>query len=433
MALALLLLAVLVAATLPLIPQRRRRQAGLNAFPFVTVALLVVNVFVFAVTSDGGTGQLSVRAAETWGIIPRGGASIITLFTYMFLHGDFWHLFGNMLFLWFFGPHVEEALGKVEYGLFYIGSGIAAGFLHVVIAATLLPGAAHDPLVGASGAIAGILGLFAVRFWRAKVRVFLLFTVPAVWAIGAFAAWQLVLAVTEIGDGGRGGGVAYWAHIGGLLFGMLLSFPLRMREDSRDEYRLEDAEKAADVGQLDVAAAHYRQIVRDSPGDADAHQALARVSVQLRQGEAAHRHFLDALRLRLREGNSPKVAALYEDACAGFETFPLPPAMLQRVASACEETERYPLALRALSELCRDHPESREAELGLLRLGRLHLQKLGQPQNAVGIFAEFLRLYPASEWNALAHRLLAEATASAGATYEPVRSPVSQDTSHSFP
>jgi len=420
MALALLLLAVLIAAMLPLIPQRRRRQAGLNAFPFVTLALLVANVFVFAVTTDGGTGELSVRAALTWGIVPRG-ANLVTLFTYMFLHGDFWHLLGNMLFLWFFGPHVEEALGRIEYGLFYIGSGIAAGFLHVLIAVTLLPGAAHDPLVGASGAIAGILGLFAVRFWRAKVRVFLLFSVPAIWAIGAFAAWQLLLAVTEIGNGGSGGGVAYWAHIGGLLFGMLLSLPLRMREDSQAEYRLEDAEKAAHGGQLDVAATNYRQIVRDNPADADAHQALARVSVQLRQGEAAHRHFLDALRLRLREGDSPKVAALYEDACAAFETFPLPPALLQRVASACEETERYPLALRALSELCRDHPDSREAEMGLLRLGRLHLHKLDQPQNAAGIFAEFLRLYPSSEWSALTQKLLAEATATAARAYEPLR------------
>jgi hypothetical protein len=96
---------------------------------------------------------------------------------------------------------------------------------------------------------------------------------------------------------------------------------------------------------------------------------------------------LDALKLYLKHGQSLAVARVYEDTVSCFETFPLPPTLLQRVASACEESEQYSLAVRALSELCRDHPKAREAEMGLLRLGKLHLYKLNQPQNAEGIFS----------------------------------------------
>jgi membrane associated rhomboid family serine protease len=395
----------LVVISVPPIPLRRHRS-GTSHFPVVTLTLIALNVIFFAANSENG--ELSVTVAQQWGLIPHA-ANLVTLITHIFLHANWPHLLGNMLGLWLFGPHVEEALGKLEYALFYVGCGVAAGIFHLVVASTLFPAAAGIPLVGASGAIFGILGLFAVRFWRAKVRLFLFLEAPAIWAVASWVVFQLLLAWVIFMIRGRGDGVAHVAHIGGLAFGALLSFPLRMREDSKKEYHLEDAEHAVASGNSEIAAAHYRQVLAHSPEDADAHHSLARVYITLRQAEAAHRHMLDALKIYLKAGHSLAVARVYEDAVTCFESFPLPVNLLQRVASACEETEQFTLAVRALSELCRDHPAAREAEMGLLRLGKLHLHKLNQPQNAEGIFSEFLRLYPDSDWGNHALRLRDEA------------------------
>lgn len=408
--LVLVFLVLLAALAAPLIPMRRRR-AGFEGFPAVTLALIFLNGIVFAASLTDG--RLNEQFIASWGMIPRH-ATVITLMTHMFLHGGLLHLVGNMIGLWLFGPHVEEALGKVEYLLFYLGSGVAAGLLHLLIAATMMPAAAGAPLVGASGAIFGVLGLFAVRFWRARVRVFLLFSVPAMWAVGAFAAFQVIAALASLADGGASDSTANWAHVGGFVFGALLAIPLRMREDSRLEYGLEDAEKAAALGDNETAAAHYRGILATTPDDPAAHHALGRVCVRMRQSESAYRHYMDALTLYLRANQPLAVAQVYGDAVEAFENFPLAPNLLQRVASACEEAGQFALAQRALSELCRDYPDAREAEMGLLRLGKLHLHKLNQPQNAAGIFSEFLRLYPDSEWAAHARRLREEADAAAG-------------------
>ena len=406
----LLILFVVVALLAPIIPMRRRKQKGLAGFPVITASLILINVFVFADTVIASSGNLSQLVALQFGLIPRS-PNLLTLFTHMFLHGSFMHLFGNMLWLWLFGPHVEEALGRLEYLGFYLGCGIAAGLMHLVISDTLLPAAAVVPLVGASGAISGVMGLFAVRFWRAKVRVLLLFRIPAVVAVGLFGLWQVWAGVMSFADGGKSDTTANWAHIGGFIFGALLAVPLRMREDSKLEYGLEDAETAAKSGDLDRSASHYRTLLAATPNDAASHHALARVLVQLRQGESAHRHYMDALRLFVRKNDLANAARAYEDALAAFETFPLPPALLQRVGSACETVHQYPLAVRALSELCREHAASKEAEVGLLRLGKIHLEKLNQPQNAQAIFSEFLRLYPQSEWLAHAQKLQAASQA----------------------
>ncbi|MDX1931300.1 MAG: rhomboid family intramembrane serine protease [Capsulimonadales bacterium] len=409
---------ILVLVSIPPIPMRRQR-GGTSSFPLVTLSLIALNVVLFLATT--GANGLPPEVAQHWGMIPRA-ANLLTLVTHLFLHNSWGHLLGNMLGLWLFGQHVEEALGRLEYALFYLGSGVAAGLLHLIIAATVVTSAAEVPLIGASGAVFGILGLFAVRFWRARVRLFVFLEVSAVWAVASWVVLNLCLSGLVSLLTGRSDSIAHFAHIGGLAFGVLMTMPLRMREDSRREYHLEDAEKAVASGNSEMAAAHYRQVVAHSPEDANAHHALARVYVTLRQAEAAHRHMLDALKLNLAQGHSLAVARVYEDAVSCFENFPLTPILLQRVASACEETEQYSLAVRALSELCRDHPAAREAEMSLLRLGKLHLYKLNQPQNAEGIFSEFLRLYPDSDWGNHALRLREEANRAAVAFHPlPVR------------
>ena len=418
----LLILLVVAALVAPLIPQRRRARAGWDGIPFVTLGLILTNLLVFLFTVEkNDLGLLSAHidpgVARHFGIIPHA-ATLVTLFTHIFLHAGWEHLFGNMLFLWLFGPHVEEALGRLEYLLFYLGGGITAGLMHVLIAVTVLNAAADAPLVGASGAIAAVIGLYAVRFWRAKMRVLLLFSVPSVWALGVFGLFALWSGVRSLADGGASDGTANWAHVGGFLFGALIAVPLRVKDDSRREYTLEDADKAAAGNDPEKAAELYRKYLAENPADAHAHRSLARACVRLRQGETAHAHFMESLRLSLSQPASPAntaaVAGVYADACTAFAQFPLPPALLSRIAGACEETGNYNLAVRALSDLCRDHPDAKEAETGLLRLGKLHLQRLNQAGTAGAIFGEFLRLYPESEWRGHVERLWAEAERKGG-------------------
>jgi membrane associated rhomboid family serine protease len=190
--------------------------------PFVTYALIAINVLVF-VLLELPQGQNLDAFLTRWGTIPAqivAGNGLLTLITSMFLHGGWLHLGSNMLFLWIFGDNVEDAFGHVLYLLFYLVCGIAASFAHILVDTTsTIPG------VGASGAIAGVLAGYIVLFGSRPVRVLMsgyLTSVPSYVMIGLWFVTQLIS-----GFGGQSDGVAYWAHIGGFIAGLVLTFVLR--------------------------------------------------------------------------------------------------------------------------------------------------------------------------------------------------------------
>lgn len=157
------------------------------------------------------------------GLQPTPVTVYITLLTSMFMHGGWAHLLGNMLFLWIFGDNVEDALGKGRYLAFYLLVGILASLAHV--ATTYLTGMDPDvPSLGASGAISGVLGAYLLLFPRKRVTVLLfrfLTDVPAFVAIGMWFLFQIINSLGALGDR-TGGGVAYGAHIGGFIAGLVL-------------------------------------------------------------------------------------------------------------------------------------------------------------------------------------------------------------------
>lgn len=196
-------------------------------WPFMTVALIAVNVAVFLLQVAAPQG--AEAAAARFGAVPYnvvhfralGDAdafpALLTLLTSMFLHAGLFHLLGNMLYLWIFGNNIEDRLGPVRFILFYLASGVAASLTHILAQ----PGS-RIPMIGASGAIAGVLGAYAVLFPRARVKtlIFLVFyidvvPVPAAIVLGLWFLAQLL-------NVGMGGGVAWFAHIGGFLAGILL-------------------------------------------------------------------------------------------------------------------------------------------------------------------------------------------------------------------
>jgi membrane associated rhomboid family serine protease len=211
--------------------------------PIVTVALIVACFVVFAFElgrlASGGTEALDAFVTE-WGIVPAeltaawSSGSVLTiegltLITSQFLHGGWLHLLGNMLFLWIFGNNVEDRLGRFRFLLFYLVGGVVAGLAQVVID----PGSTI-PMVGASGAIAATLGAYLVLFPRARITslVFLgffyqLIDVPAVVVLVFWFVLQLIDGLASIGvTDTAGGGVAFFAHIGGFVFGVVVGLVL---------------------------------------------------------------------------------------------------------------------------------------------------------------------------------------------------------------
>jgi membrane associated rhomboid family serine protease len=196
--------------------------------PYVTYALILLNVGIFFSywTSMPSEARLAAFFFE-WGLVPRhvtGGGDLHGLFTSMFLHGGFMHLAGNMLFLWIFGDNLEDALGHVKYLGFYLLSGLAAAAAQIGA-----DPASFVPMIGASGAIAGVMGGYLLMFPRAKVDIliifvifFRIFPIPAWIMLVLWFAMQLFAGFATPGDGG---GVAYWAHAGGFVAGVILMLP----------------------------------------------------------------------------------------------------------------------------------------------------------------------------------------------------------------
>lgn len=198
--------------------------------PVVTWSLVVVNLLVFLLELGGGDSFI-----YTWSFTPayftqNPGGFFITIFTAMFMHGGWMHLLGNMLYLLIFGDNVEDQFGHVKFLIFYLACGVIATFAQYFAAPYV-----EIPNLGASGAIAGVLGAYIILFPARHVRVLLaawIVRLPAVLVIGAWIVIQLVSGMGTVSSmSSSSGGVAYMAHIGGFIAGVVLSFFFRKRQN----------------------------------------------------------------------------------------------------------------------------------------------------------------------------------------------------------
>ena len=193
--------------------------------PYVTYAIISINVLIFVFQLN--MGMVSSAAEREFiyrfGFIPAN-FSIITVFTSMFLHGGISHIMGNMWFLWVFGDNVEGVLGHVKFAVFYIICGLTATMSQLFVDPS-----STIPMVGASGAIAGVLGMYMIRFPHARVHVFAFiiiffttFRIPAMFVLGFWFFNQLTNGLGSLGFDTTGG-VAWFAHIGGFISGVMLN------------------------------------------------------------------------------------------------------------------------------------------------------------------------------------------------------------------
>jgi membrane associated rhomboid family serine protease len=222
-----------------------------RTFPLVTVGLIVANSLVWFWQVANGVDKEVVN----WGYYPcavegpcEGVARhhhelVETVFSSMFMHGSWIHILGNMLFLWIFGNNVEDALGRVRFLLWYLAAGIAATAAQTFV--TLQFGSAQDasiPNIGASGAIAGVLGAYFLLLPRARVLTAIFFgfiffrEIGAIWFLGIWIALQVWQGGVGLTHPDQTGGVAVFAHIGGFAFGLLTVFLVAKRRPLNPSY-----------------------------------------------------------------------------------------------------------------------------------------------------------------------------------------------------
>jgi membrane associated rhomboid family serine protease len=212
-----------------------------DRFPWVTVALIVANAIVYFFLQDGRLGLPDNGFGGDWptptyaaipceitgqgacNTVPGGPSAVVTLFTSMFMHGSIVHIGGNMLFLWIFGNNVEDSMGPIKFIVFYLLGGLAASAAQILTSTS-----SEVPSLGASGAVAAVLGGYLLLFPRARVvtLVFIVFfftilEIPAIFFLIIWIGQQLIFGYLDLVQPTAEGGVAYFAHIGGFAFGLL--------------------------------------------------------------------------------------------------------------------------------------------------------------------------------------------------------------------
>ena len=207
-------------------------------FQAVTITIIAIEVAVYLLTGAFATEASLAATATLWGVVPGEITGTMppvlgydpvpepfTLISYQFLHGGWWHLISNMLFLWVFADNIEDAYGHVSFALLYLFCGVVAALAHVLV----MP-YSGTPLVGASGAVSGVLGAYLVLFPKARVWVLLAARIPlrigALWVLGGWFALQVFSWwMTRNTDSG----IAWGAHIGGFIAGAAITYAIRRR------------------------------------------------------------------------------------------------------------------------------------------------------------------------------------------------------------
>jgi membrane associated rhomboid family serine protease len=196
-----------------------------QSLPVVTYGLIALNIIFFFIEMNGGEPFI-----RQWSVVPRRlienpAQDAATIFTSMFMHGGWMHLFGNMLYLWIFGDNVEDRMGSAKFLIFYLICGVAATVAQVAVSTH-----SSVPNLGASGAIAGVLGAYIVMFPQGRVRVMMgrnIVPMPAIAVLGMWILLQFINGIGSITNSAETGGVAYMAHIGGFVAGLALAYVFR--------------------------------------------------------------------------------------------------------------------------------------------------------------------------------------------------------------
>ena len=392
------------------------------------------------------------RASE-----PSFLGKIVGIFGGMFLHSGLLHILGNMLYLWVFGRALEEEHGPGIFVGAYLLCGVAATLLYHIMIMQFTPQSAGLPLTGASGAIAGVLGLFALRFYRTPVKIFYVqpislaivlvvaaiagaigalllgiigfllcfvgvwigfilylrktaigtFKLASGWAIGIWiVVFNLLPGAVDLFAVGKQGGTAHWAHIGGFLFGMLYATLIGSKEEGGKEYLLEDAQKALADGTSEIAITRAKNLLERQPNNAGAYEVIARAHDRLNHEDDALDNYEIAIARYIQSNERAGAARLYLEATVKHTRFILPPAQQLIVGNQMAKQNDYQNAAETLVKIPYTFPDAPEGEVSLLRCAQLYLEHLKEPQMSAELLRLFIERYPETQWMPQAERAL---------------------------
>jgi len=382
--------------------------------------------------------------------------SILTMISALFLHPDLQIIKGlkliaiNILFLWVFGRAVEDTLGRGLFLAAYFVCGIAATLLYHVMVMSFAPAQASVPFLSAGGAIAGVLGLFAPRFYRTPVRMFYTTAtggrifymgtpiigfvvnyflglgaagvtltavvllgvilvlgdqdwwsekkVAAVWMIAAWVGLRDALPGVLSTFNGSGAGIEHWANIGGFLCGASYALLIGSHKEGKTEYLVDEARESLDKKAGGSAIEAAQQVVMMKPDDPVGYQLLAEAFDRKSNVEEALKNYKLALDKYLRKGERSTAAKLYQDAIAKHVDWVPEAPTLFALASQMAKDEDWKGAAENLAKLPYYYPDASEGEMAFLRASQMYIEKLDQPLVAMQLLHEFGSRFPDSQW-----------------------------------
>lgn len=345
--------------------------------------------------------------------------TLFTMITASFLHGGWLHIIGNMWFLWLAGAVLEDTWGRLIYPAFYLIAGVLAFQVHAMVFA-----GSFTPTLGASGAIAGLMGAFLVRFPTTKIEMgwlllyrFYRFKVAAYWLL---PLWLLIEIL--YGSSGMSTGVAHWAHIGGFAFGALIAVAIRksgleqIAEKGIQEKiswvshpLLDAASEQMEKGQLDQAAANLQKLLQEKPDSIDAYRMLQRIYWQKNDIPAFREALGKLLALEIKANDHEgALQTCQEFRNSGGERLPAPLWL-----DFCRQLETQPNVSRAVEEyleLAEAYPAEKQGLLAQMAAGRIYLKRLDRPADALRLYeAADASSIPHADWQATIERGIADA------------------------
>jgi len=346
--------------------------------------------------------------------------TLLSMITANFLHGGWLHLIGNMWFLWLAGAILEDTWGRAIFPSFYMIAGILALQVHAMANAGSL-----TPTIGASGAIAGLMGAFLVRFPKVKIEMgwllmfrFYKFKMEAYWLLPLWLLMEIFYGSLS----GQSSGVAHWAHIGGFLFGALIAVVVRKsgleqiaEQGIQDKISwvshplLAEANEQMEKKQIDMAAANLQKVLLQKPDSIEAYRMLQNIYWQ-KSDMAAHRDTLEKiLALEIKANDMESALLTFQDIKnAGGK--PIPASLWLDV---CRQLETQPDVTRAAeeyNELAKACPTEKQSLLAQMAAGRIYLKRLNRPTEALQHYeAAQASPLPHADWQATIDKGIAEA------------------------
>ena len=368
---------------------------------------------------------LENRVFYRFGFKPKN-ISFLSLITSLFLHGSFLHLAFNMLFLWLVGVNIEDYWGRPLFISLYLIGGILAALFYA-----LLNKGSSIPLIGASGAISALMGTFAIRFYKTKIRFFYFFMILfrpfwgtfrlfAWFALGFWFAEQLFYAMITKGVTT---GVAFFAHVGGFIFGLAAGFGMKFLKveekflsgkiEKQIEIvslnpKLEDAFTKRDNGDAEGAISLLREVIKEEPLNSDARLELARSLFFLDKKNEASIEYETLLSQLYEKGERDRLLNIYLEVYEKNIDYLFSPKTQFRIGSFLASKEDYKKAVELLSLIVKHYPEDKLAPAALLKAGRIFLQKLEEVSLGKGALEFLTKNYPDYSETAEARYLLSE-------------------------